>query len=222
MRKSHGGSFSSRALTSLVASPSFDEEDTSSFAQEDVDRVFEVMGCPAGGAASEEDFRRLMRRLEEEEDRPGGVGWKEGAITSGGRGVGGEGRARPRPPPSRLRSPSVKMLRKASIRRSVSDHVEVDVWDLESVDGDSGHPSPARDQRTASYADMAAGFDAKRVGGFDGHTKSVDQFGALVGGPEALARWQVLYCGGSERVLEALRGIGEKYGVTVRDESFAW
>ena len=117
---------------------------------------------------------------------------------------------------------SVKMLRKASIRRSVSDHVEVDVWDLESVDGDSGHPSPARDQRTASYADMAAGFDAKGVGGFDGHTKSVDQFGALVGGPEALARWQVLYCGGSERVLEALRGIGEKYGVTVRDESFAW
>ena len=98
MRKRYGGFFSSRALTSLVASPSFDEEDTSSFAQEDVDRVFEVMGCPAGGAASEEDFRRLMRRLEEEEDRPGGVGWKEGGLRVGGRGAlgGREGRARGR------------------------------------------------------------------------------------------------------------------------------
>ena len=90
MRKSHGGSFSSRALTSLVASPSFDEEDTSFFAQEDVDRVFEVMGCPAGGAASEEDFRRLMRRLEEE-DRPGGGGWKEGGGIGGGGGLGQRG-----------------------------------------------------------------------------------------------------------------------------------
>ena len=41
-------------------------------------------------------------------------------------------------------------------------------------------------------------------------------------GAARLATWQMLYCGGSQPVVEALKDVERKYGVGLRVEKFDW
>ena len=38
----------------------------------------------------------------------------------------------------------------------------------------------------------------------------------------SLATWQMLYCGGSQPVVDALEGIERTYGLRLRVEKFDW
>jgi hypothetical protein len=41
-------------------------------------------------------------------------------------------------------------------------------------------------------------------------------------GPERLATWGMLYCGGSQPVVDSLQEIKDKYGIGLEVEKFDW
>ena len=41
-------------------------------------------------------------------------------------------------------------------------------------------------------------------------------------GPEQIARWQMLYCGGSKPVVDALEAIRDEFGIKLKVEKFDW
>ena len=39
---------------------------------------------------------------------------------------------------------------------------------------------------------------------------------------ERLATWQILYCGGAQRIIDALKAISDDHGLCFRKEKFDW
>ena len=54
-----------------------------------------------------------------------------------------------------------------------------------------------------------------------GDLSSADAFVDFIG-PHRIATWGMLYCGGSQPVVDALRGIENDVGIALRVEKFDW
>jgi hypothetical protein len=213
------------------------------FAEEEVRKLFALTGAAPDGAVGREGFDRLWDKLEE-----GGPRSRSGSSSHGAAGAANEALGLqadgcdtpPRPlrlitshnnlsslvpgggeqslphdashdsPQSLPRVGSHASLRKMSMGAGLPPG---------EVGGDARRDSVVN---VATFEDMEAGFSTGKTGGFDAATYSSDQFIALVGGPEVLSRWQMLYCGGSQPVLNKLREVSGKYGVALRDEKFDW
>lgn len=49
-----------------------------------------------------------------------------------------------------------------------------------------------------------------------------EKFVASVGGQERLSGWEMLYCGGAQPVVDALKDIKHNYGIALKVEKFDW
>ena len=75
----------------------------------------------------------------------------------------------------------------------------------------------------STFENMAAGFRGERGGGVDTSVRrDAAHFVDVTVGRETMARWSILYCGGSQLVVDKLKKISEEYGVNLSVEKFDW
>lgn len=75
-----------------------------------------------------------------------------------------------------------------------------------------------RSQPLTTVEVRAGGSQPQPIAGMEAQEKDfVESIGA-----EHLATWQMLYCGGSQPVVDVLVGIQRAYGVKLRTEKFDW